>query len=361
MVRGNMTTASSIGLLALPRHLALMAGLAIFSGIIVRIMISIGVPDHPDPRKAHTHTTPKSGGVGIVAAFLLGVLLLYRYGQVSRLAEGYFIGVIAAAVLMAAISLLDDLLDISFLIKLATQLIAAVAAVASGLWVHLLALPFYGTIDIGWIGIPLTIFFLLFVTNAMNFIDGLNGLAAGVTFCACLFLAGIAGVYGGFFVYTAALLLAGGVLGFLPFNFPRAKIFMGDVGSQFCGFMLALFGIAAARFEAAPLSFLLVPLLLSGVLYDVAFTLIRRILAGENIARAHNGHLYQLVRRAGLDARIVALLHWAFAILGGITAIVFLDVPPLWKLPVVLVPVAVQLVWTGYVLRRAVRADLGRW
>jgi UDP-GlcNAc:undecaprenyl-phosphate GlcNAc-1-phosphate transferase len=356
-----MTSVTSLGLLALPRHLALMAGLAIFSGIIVRIMISIGVPDRPDARKAHSQITPKSGGVGIVAAFLLGVLLLYRYGAVSRLAEGYFIGVIAAAILMAAISLLDDLLDISFVIKLVTQLIAAAVAVTAGLWVHVLALPYYGTVDIGWLGIPLTIFFLLFVTNAMNFIDGLNGLAAGVTFWACLILAGIAGLYGGFFVYTAALLLAGGVLGFLPFNFPHAKIFMGDVGSQFCGFMLALFGIAAARFEGAPLSFLLVPLLLSGVLYDVTLTLIRRLLMGENIVRAHHGHLYQVVRRAGLDARIVALLHWGFVIVGGITAALFLVLPPAFKLPVVLIPVLVQLAWTGYVVRRAAAAGLGRW
>jgi UDP-GlcNAc:undecaprenyl-phosphate GlcNAc-1-phosphate transferase len=350
-----------LGLLALPRHLALMAGLAIFSGIIVRVMIAVGVPDRPDARKAHSQVTPKSGGVGIVAAFLLGVLLLYRYGQVSRLAEGYFIGVIAAAILMAAISLIDDLLDISYVIKLATQLIAAAAAVASGLWLHVLALPYYGTIDIGWLGVPLTMFFLLFVTNAMNFIDGLNGLASGVTFLACLFLAAIAGVYGGFFVYTAALLLAGGVLGFVPFNFPRGKIFMGDVGSQFCGFMLALFGIAAARFEGAPLSFLLVPLLLSGVLYDVTFTLIRRILARENIARAHNGHLYQVVRRAGMDARAVALWHWAFALLGGADAIAFLAAPTDAKPLIVLVPLAVQIGWTLYVARRAAAAGLGRW
>ncbi len=356
-----MNHISSLNLLALPRHLALMAGLAIFSGIIVRIMISVGVPDRPDARKAHSQITPKSGGVGIVCAFILGVLLLYRYGQVSRLAENYFIGVIAAAILMAAISLLDDLLDISFLIKLATQFIAAAAAVASGLWLHVLALPYYGAADIGWLGVPLTIFFLLYITNAMNFIDGLNGLASGATFIACLFLAGIAGVYGGFFVYTAALLLAGGVLGFLPFNFPKAKIFMGDVGSQFCGFMLALFGIAAARFEGAPLSFLLVPLLLSGVLYDVTFTLIRRLSAGENIARAHHGHLYQVARRAGVDASVVAALHWGFVIIGGITAILFLSVPPGWRLPVVFPPVAVQLAWTSYVIWRARRSGLGRW
>jgi UDP-GlcNAc:undecaprenyl-phosphate GlcNAc-1-phosphate transferase len=348
--------------LAIPRHLALVAGLAIFSGIIVRIMISIGVPDRPDAvRKAHTETVAKSGGVGIVAAFLLGVLLLYRYGQVSRLAEGYFIGVIAAATLMAVVSFVDDLLSLSFVIKLLAQLVAAAVAVASGLWVHVFALPFLGTVDIGLAGMPLTIFFLLYVTNAMNFIDGLNGLAAGVTLIACLFLAGIAGVYGGFFVYTASLLLAGGVLGFLPFNFPRAKIFMSDVGSQFCGFLLALFGVAAARFEAAPLSFLLVPLLLSGVLYDVTFTLARRLLAGENIAQAHHGHLYQVARRAGVDARLVAVLHWGFAVVGGLTAIAFLDPRPALKLPAAMLPLCLQLVWTAYVVRRAGHANIGKW
>jgi UDP-GlcNAc:undecaprenyl-phosphate GlcNAc-1-phosphate transferase len=352
---------AALNLLALPRHLALLAGLALFSGIIVRVMISIGVPDHPGHRKAHTQTTPKSGGVGIVAAFMLGVLLLYRYGQVSRLAGPYFIAVIAAAGLMALVSFIDDLFDISFLIKLGTQLAAAWVVVAAGLWVHVLTLPYYGTIDIGWLGVPATIFFLLYVTNAMNFIDGLNGLAAGVTLWACLFLAGIAGLYGGFFVYTASLLLAGGVLGFLPFNFPRAKIFMGDVGSQFCGFMLALFGVAAARFEPAALSVLLVPLLLSGVLYDVTFTLIRRILAGENIARAHHGHLYQLVRRAGMDAKWVALWHWGFTIIGGVTAIGFLTLHPPFKEAVLLVPIGAQGVWTWVVLRRVAAADIGKW
>ncbi len=356
-----MTILSTLAPLALPRHLALMAGLAIFSGIIVRIMISIGVPDRPDARKAHTQTTPKSGGVGIVCAFILGVLLLYRYGHVSRLAEGYFVGVIAAAVLMAGVSLLDDILDLSFIIKLATQLFAALVAVASGLTVHSLALPVLGVVPLGWAGVPLTVFFLLYVTNAMNFIDGLNGLAAGVTFIACLFLAFIAGFHGGFFVYTASLLLAGGVLGFLAFNYPKGKIFMGDVGSQFCGFMLALFGVAATRFGGVPLSFLLVPFLLSGVLYDVTFTLIRRAWARENIARAHNGHLYQVARRAGMDARWVAAIHWGFVLIGGFTAAAFLHTTQWERIAIGLTPLAVQLAWTDYVVRRARAANIGRW
>jgi UDP-GlcNAc:undecaprenyl-phosphate GlcNAc-1-phosphate transferase len=356
-----MTVSPSLAYLALPRHLALLAGLALFSAIIVRVMISVGVPDRPDARKVHTKITPKSGGVGIVAAFLLGFLLLYQFGQVSRLGEGHFLGVMGAAVMMAVISFIDDIFDVSFLIKLAAQFLAASIAVATGFWVHVFALPLIGTVDIGLAGVPLTFFFILYVTNAMNFIDGLNGLSAGVTLVACLFLAGIAAAYNGFFVYTAALLLAGGVLGFLPYNFPRAKIFMGDVGSQFCGFMLALFGIAAARYGALPLSFLLVPLLLSGVLFDVTFTLIRRILARENIARAHRGHLYQVAQRAGMNASLVALAHWAFAAAGGLTAIGFLTAGHTWKLPIALVPLALQLAWAGYVIALARGKDIGPW
>ena len=231
----------------------------------------------------------------------------------------------------------------------------------TGIYVRDYRLPYSGGFYVGWLGIPATLAWILFVTNAMNFIDGLNGLASGVTFIACLFLAAIAGIYGGFFVYTASLLLAGWVLGFLPFNFPGGRIFMGDVGSQFCGFMLALFGLAAPRFEGAPLSFLLVPLLLSGVLYDVGFTLIRRLLAGENIARAHNGHLYQVVRRAGMDARMVTLLHWGFTVLGGASALVFLSLPPAWKPPLLVLPLAVQIGWTIYVFRRARVAGIGVW
>ena len=99
-------------------------------------------------------------------------------------------------------------------------------------------IPYVGPFSIGWLAPPVTVLWLLFATNAMNFIDGLDGLAGGVALIAAGFLAAIAAAYGGWFAYFAALLLAAGLAGFLPFNFPRARIFMGDVGSQFCGFIL---------------------------------------------------------------------------------------------------------------------------
>jgi len=206
-----------------------------------------------------------------------------------------------------------------------------------------------------------TIGWILFATNAMNFIDGLNGLAAGTALVASVFLAIIAEAQDGWFVYFASLLLASGLAGFLPFNFPRARIFMGDVGSQFCGFILAVLGIAAARFGAVEMSFLLVPMLLSGVLFDVAFTLVRRLLAGERLSQAHRGHLYQVAHRAGMDARAIAAMHWGFAALGGLAALAFIAAPPATKPLFPTLLLLPQIAWLIAVVARAWRADLGRW
>ena len=182
---------------------------------------------------------------------------------------------------------------------------------------------------------------------------GLNGLAAGVSALTALALSGIAAAHGAWFVYFAGLLLASGLAGFLPFNFPRARIFLGDVGSQFCGFVLAVLTVAAGRLDSGvggggvALSVLLGPMLLFGVLWDVAFTLLRRVWAREAVWRAHRGHLYQVVNRAGLAAREVTLVHWGFVAWGGLCCLVFLGVEGLGRAFVPLLVVPVQLGWTA--------------
>ena len=349
-------------LIAVLRHLAFCACLAMVCALVVLAMLRAGVVDRPDARKAHRHPTPKGGGVGVVAAFLLGITVLYGYADFARLADEYFRGVILAAVSIAVVSYLDDLQDWPFTVKLVAQVLAASAAVGSGLYVRVFHLPYVGAFDVGWAGgVLFTLGWILFATNAMNFVDGLNGLAAGTALVACAFLAAIAGQQGGWFVYFASLLLAAGLVGFLPFNFPRARIFLGDVGSQFCGFMLAVLGVAAARFDAVPLSFLLVPLLLSGVLFDVAFTLVRRVLAGQTITRAHRGFLFQVAHRAGMDPRLIAMLHWGFAAIGGLVCIGFEAVPGMAKVLLPLLVLPPQLAWLAYVTVLARRAGIGRW
>ena len=347
--------------LALLRHLAFCALLAGVSALVVRGMIGLGMMDQPDARKLHREPVPRGGGVGIVVAFLVGIVLLYGFADFARIDTPYFRGVILAALGIALVGLLDDWLDWPFTVKLVVQLAAAGLAVGAGLYVRVFHLPWLGTIDVGLWGLPMTALWLLFVTNAVNFIDGMNGLAAGTSLVAYLFLAAIAAAQAAWFAYFASLLLAAGIAGFLPFNFPRARIFMGDVGSQFCGFMLGVLGIVAARFERVELSFLLVPMLLSGVLWDVAFTLVRRALAGENLARAHRGHLYQLGQRSGLDASLIAVLHWGFAGLGGIAGIGLIALPEALRPLAPFALLAPQIWWTFYVLHRARRAPIGAW
>ena len=342
-------------------HLVLLAGLALLSAATVRGMITIGVMDHPEGRKAHEAPTPKLGGVGIVLAYLLGIAVLYRFADFSRIADPYFRGMILSSFAIALVALLDDLYDYPFLIKLATQVVAALAAVGSGLYVTLFHLPYRGGVDVGPLAIPFTLGWILFATNAMNFIDGLNGLSSGVTFITCVFLSIFSAHAHGWFTYLAAALLAAGVLGFLPFNFPRARIFMGDVGSQFCGFVLAMLAVASSRFESTDLSFVLVPMMLAGALYDVAFTLLRRLLRGENITQAHRGHLFQVAHRAGMDPRLITLIYWGFTLFGAVAAWGFLATPTFYKPLVVLVPLIPPLIWTGYVIHRARLAEVGRW
>jgi UDP-GlcNAc:undecaprenyl-phosphate/decaprenyl-phosphate GlcNAc-1-phosphate transferase len=347
--------------LALFHHLVFAACLALLSAATVRLMISARVMDHPDPRKSHDLATPKGGGIGIVVAFLVGVVVLYEFAQFSRLAEPYFLGVIAASALIAVVSFLDDLSDWPFTVKLVAQLLAALAAVATGVYVRDYRFPYVGPLYVGWLGGPATIAWILFVTNAMNFIDGLDGLAGGVALIAACFLAGIAAFHGGWFAYFAALLLAAGSIGFLPFNFPRARIFMGDVGSQFCGFVLAMLGVVASRFDGVELSLLLVPMLLSGVMFDVLFTLIRRTLRGERLTAAHRGHLYQVAQRAGMPAVAVALVHWGFAIWGGLCCLIFIAAPSPAKPFIPLLVLLPQLIWLAVVIGRAHAAGISRW
>jgi UDP-GlcNAc:undecaprenyl-phosphate GlcNAc-1-phosphate transferase len=346
---------------AFATHLAFCAALAVLSALVVWGMTRVGVIDVPGQRSSHMRPTPKGGGVGVVAAFLVGMAVLYGFAAFARIADPYFRAVILAAAGIAIVAYLDDVLAWPAWVKLAAQIGAAAIAVGAGLWVQEVRLPILGAVQLGWFGPVITLVWIVAATNAMNFIDGLNGLAAGVSLIACLVLAAIAASVGAWFVYFAALILAAGLLGFLPFNFPAARIFMGDVGSQFCGFLLAVLAIAAGRFDTVELSIALVPMLLFGVLFDVAFTLLRRGLAGERLMEAHRSHLYQMAQRSGCPAVRVTLAHWGFVLWGGLCCLGLAASSSSWKPVWVVLVVPPQLVWLVWVVRRARLAGLTRW
>ena len=255
-------------------------------------------------------------------------------------------------------ALWDDALDLRFALKLAAQALAALVAIGSGLELQRIALPGLGPVELGALGPLLTLFWILGCTNAVNFMDGLDGLVGGALFLALLILCAIAEHQGGWFVYLASLMLAAGLLGFLPFNLHPAQIFMGDVGSQFLGFMVAILAVAAARFDAAEVTFMLVPLLLFGLFFDAAFTLLRRAAMGLNITAAHRTHLYQMAQRSGMGVRQVAAVHWGLVLAHGVLALAFMALPPAIK-PLVLVPaLGLQVIWLAYVRARMRRAGI---
>ncbi len=331
--------------------------MAAVSAATVRFMIARGPIDRPDARKAHTRPVPKGGGVGIVLAFLVGIAFLYAFADFARLADGYFRGLILASVAIAGVALLDDVWNGPFTIKLGAQIGAALLAVGSGLVVDRLNLPGLGSVALGLAAAPLTLCWIVFMTNAVNFMDGLNGLVPGVCALAGTILAVLAAVMGGWFVYAAGGLLAAGLVGFLPFNFPRARIFLGDVGSQFCGFVLAVLTIAAGRFQGVELSVILVPMLLMGLLFDVAFTLVRRTLNGDRVTTPHRSHLYQIAHRAGVPATAVTLVHWGFVLWGAACCVLFLATTGPLRPAAVLAVLIPQSIWAAFVIRRGQRLE----
>ena len=323
----------------------LLLGCLVLSAGIVRAMARTGPLDLPDARKLHTTPVPRGGGLGIAAAFLLGMEVLSASGAIE---VGYFRGVMLAAALLAGIGWWDDLRGLPFWGKLAAQTLGAGLVVASGLvW------PLDGP---GWWSGLLTLGWLVVVTNAVNFMDGLDGLVGGVALVAALFLWPGPSP----FVTTIAVLLGPALLGFLIFNTPRARLFLGDVGSQFIGFTLAVLATFVGRDTGGGMATWLLPLILAPFLVDVAYTLVRRARAGERLTEAHRGHLYQILYRVGWPHPAVAFFHWGFAAVHGGAGILAMQRPEsFWWLAGGLA--GLHLLYFRLVHRLASTAGIGRW
>jgi UDP-GlcNAc:undecaprenyl-phosphate GlcNAc-1-phosphate transferase len=348
-----------IALENLLQHLGFALLLALVSAGVVRLMMAVRILDHPNERSSHKRATPRGGGLGVVVAFVLGMTVLFQVGRFARVEDAQFLGVIGAALAIAGVAMVDDVRSLSARFRLLAQAAAALVAVGSGLVIERLAIPWVGVVELGWFGPVLTLVWIVGCTNAVNFMDGLDGLVGGALLIVCAALAAIAVDQGGWFVYAASLFLAAGFAGFLPFNWHPAKIFMGDVGSQFAGFMLAVLAVGAAGFDGQQVSFLIVPLLMFGLLFDAAFTLARRAVQGARLSEGHRTHLYQLAQRSGMGVRAVALTQWGFAGFHAALAVLFLQLPSPTKPFVVLPALAVQLAWLAYVARRMRGAGVG--
>ncbi|MBN2471065.1 MAG: undecaprenyl/decaprenyl-phosphate alpha-N-acetylglucosaminyl 1-phosphate transferase [Anaerolineae bacterium] len=293
-----------------PIMIAGFLGALLITPLARRAAWRFGVVDQPSGRKVHTTATPLMGGLAIYAGM---VLALFLFSPRTYLVETLAIG--AGASWMALIGLIDDRQGMSFRAKLLAQLVAALVVAWAGIQIKLVYVP---AIDL-----LLTVFWIVALTNAVNFLDNMDGLAAGLTGIAAAFFFILAAGEGQGLVSSLAAAIAGAALGFLIFNFNPASIFMGDMGSQVLGFILAVLAIKL-RFATAPgISTWSVPLLVLGLpIFDISLVVFTRLREGRSPAEAGKDHTSHRLNQMGLSPRRTVLVLYGVCIAFGLDAIV---------------------------------------
>lgn len=282
------------------------------------LAIKIKAVDVPkDNRRMHKVPIPRMGGLAIFAGFLVSVLFFVPLGTEFR-------SILIGALILVVLGIIDDIVALKPKTKFAGQIIAALIPALSGVSIHGIVNPFvpgqYSTLGI--FSIPLTVIWIVGITNAVNFIDGLDGLACGVSAIATVTMFIIAVLFGETYIALMMAALAGACLGFLPYNMNPAKIFMGDTGSMFLGYILATVSIQGLFKFYAVISFA-VPFILLGLpIFDTGFAIVRRLLKGQSPLQADRGHVHHRLIDLGFDQKQSVAILYAFSALMGLTAVI---------------------------------------
>lgn len=286
-----------------------------FTPIVKKIAVKINAVDMPSNRRINKKAIPTIGGIAIYFGFLIPVLFL-------TLLNKMILGILLGGTFILLLGILDDLYEISPWMKLIGQIVAASILIICGVKIEFITNPFGGMIYLGYWGIPLTLLWIVGVTNTVNLVDGLDGLAAGITAIAAVTLFFVGLQEGQVIAAIMALTLAGSSIGFLKFNFNPAEIFMGDTGAMFSGYILAAISVSGALKSAATVT-LIVPVLALGVpIFDTIFAIIRRLYNGKPIGEADHGHIHHRLLALGLNQRQAVLSVYAISIGLGLMALV---------------------------------------
>lgn len=293
--------------------------LSLFLTPLVKFLaIKIGAVDKPNHRKIHTSLIPRLGGLAIFLSFVISVFLSFNYSNKS------IRGLLLGSLIIVLCGIIDDIKELNYKTKLVFQFIAAIVLIMHNICITKISiLSTDGTsfIDLGILSIPITLIWLIGVTNAINLIDGLDGLACGLASISSVFLFIIFIKTGNNTMALMVIILAGSCLGFLPYNFNPAKIFMGDTGSMFLGFILAGMSIQGTVKYAATI-IMFAPILIIGLpLYDTLVTMLRRFIQGESIMSPDKQHFHHRMLSLGLKQKQVALISYLVNILLGLLAI----------------------------------------
>ena len=307
---------------------AISTGMAlIITPLVIKIAFKTNAVDIPDARKVHKVPIPRIGGLGIYAAFLISVIFSVMMMHIGGETLREIIGLILSGSIIVAVGLIDDYKNLPAKVKLLGQILAA-AILVLGFEVRIdfITDPFGDFIYLEWLAIPATIFWLVGLTNTINLIDGLDGLAAGVATIASVTILLVALKQNFFLVTILTAALAGAAFGFLFYNSHPAKIFMGDSGSMFLGFMLAGISVVGEVKSTATIT-LIVPILALGLpILDTTFAIVRRYLGGKPIFQPDKGHLHHRLLRLGFTHRQAVFLMYVMSAMLGLSAVAMTEV-----------------------------------
>ncbi|MCM3124144.1 MULTISPECIES: MraY family glycosyltransferase [unclassified Mesobacillus] len=284
--------------------------------MVKKLAFRLGATDYPNTRKVHQKIMPRMGGLAIYISFMVGLLILNPQSP-------YHLAIIAGSVIILLTGIMDDIFSLSAKVKFFNQIVAALVVVVwGGIDVDFINLPFGGRLEFGAFSLPITLLWIVGVTNAINLIDGLDGLAAGVSSIALISISGMAIVMGDVYVMTIGFLLLASTLGFLIFNFHPAKIFMGDTGALFLGYMIAVLSLLGFK-NVTFISFIIPVIMLGVPMTDTIFAIIRRIVKKAPLAAPDKSHLHHCLLNLGFTHRQTVLLIYAISAMFGLTGFIF--------------------------------------
>lgn len=280
---------------------------------------AIDVPN--SERRVHKKPIPRMGGLAMYISFV--IVSLGFYG-----ANKQVIGIIIGATILVVMGIIDDRQELPPLYKLIAQIAAGVVLIIFGITVKSITVPFMNEyLYIGYWGIPITLIWVVGITNAINLIDGLDGLACGISFISSTTLFGVALISQRDVAIILTLILSGACLGFLYYNFNPASIFMGDTGSQFLGFVLSAISIQGAIKSVTTVA-VVVPILAIGLpIYDTLFAMLRRKLNNKPMMSADRGHLHHKLLDRGLSQKRTVILMYIISMIMGLLSIIAMLLP----------------------------------
>ncbi|MCL2576381.1 MAG: undecaprenyl/decaprenyl-phosphate alpha-N-acetylglucosaminyl 1-phosphate transferase [Defluviitaleaceae bacterium] len=287
-----------------------------------KVAIKLKAVDHPKARGVHKKALPRMGGLAIFIGFIVAMGIATFSMEDFRSLE--FAGFVVGALIIVGLGMLDDVFNLPAKLKLFVQIVAALVVVFTGTQIDFIGWDLPDFID--YAAIPVTVLWIVGMINAVNFIDGVDGLAAGVSSIASVFLMILCILSGSPMAVIFAVSLAGSCLGFLPRNFSPADVIMGDTGSTFLGYVLAVSSIMGVYKSYALLSVAIVGFALALPIVDTVYVTVKRILRGKSPMVADRGHMHhQLIDRGMSHKQTVLIMYTASIFAGGLALLISLN------------------------------------